>query len=438
MFIEERTEKKMLVRVASVLFLLYFLFSVDRGNIGFAALQMNKALGLSAEVFGFGSGLFTLGYLLFQVPNAEWLRRVGASRGFAIIGCAWGLVSTSTAFVPDQFWFLLNRFALGVSEAGFHAFVIYYINRMFPSRIRGFAVGLAFVAVPISMVVASPLSGVLLNWQLGAMHGWQSLFIIEGIPSIVLGLLCLKLIPDSPSQIRFLSPDERTWLERDLGGASQQHKERGSMHGLKDAIGDPSIWALGFVLFTLVLSVNVMMIWMPQMIRQTSGAGNVQVGILNSVPWIAFGVGCVLVSRLSDRARNRMNPLRMSVAVAAIGFVIAAAAQDSQPLIGFSGFLLGAFGAGAAQAVFWTLTMQLVSGPSAATAYAVITLLGNGSGVFAHPLIGKLHDATGSFAGVVWVLAGFYIAAIATIYFIARRNGATADSAALANAVVHR
>jgi ACS family tartrate transporter-like MFS transporter len=281
------------------------------------------------------------------------------------------------------------------------------------------------------MIVASPLSGALLNWQRGGLQGWQWLFVIEGIPSVIVGLLCLRLIPNSSSQMRFLSPEERAWLDGELKGDAPA-KDSSSVHSLGGVLRDPLVWALGFILFTTVFAANVMLVWMPQMIKQMSGAGNVAVGLLNSIPWIALGTGCVMMSRLSDKVPNRMTPLRPSLAVAALGFILAAVLQDTQPMFGFVGLMVGAFGVGAAQGVFWALAMQLIRGPAAATAYAVITLLGNGSGVFAHPLIGKLHDATGSFASVAWALAAFNVGAIAMGYFIARHTAANSSNAGVA------
>ncbi len=417
-----RVERKLLLRIASLVFLLYFSFAIDRGNIGFAALQMNAALGLSAEVFGFGSGLFTLAYLLFQAPNAEMLRRLGPRRGFALVACGWGLVSTSTAFVPDQTWFLVNRFALGVSEAGFHAFIIYYISTIFPQRICGFAVGISFVAVPFSMIVASPLSGVLLDVEWGTFAGWQSLFIIEGVPSILLGLLCLKLVPDTVRDMRFLSPAERSWLEQELGEMETRSAQASLGANIVRVLANPVVWALGLVLLTMVLAVNVMTIWMPLMIRQVSGAGNLTVGVLNSLPWIAFSIGCVLASRMSDKASNRATPLRASVALATVGFLVCAALQEVNTPFAFAMFLLACVGAGGAQGSFWALAMSLMSGVTAAAAFAMITVIGNGSGVIAHPLIGRMHDATGSFSGVVWTLAAFYVAAFGVLHWIVRRR----------------
>jgi ACS family tartrate transporter-like MFS transporter len=424
--IGKRVERKLIFRVATLVFLLYFSFAIDRGNIGFAALQMNAQLGLSAQAFGWGSGLFTLAYLLFQAPNAEWLRRLGARRGCAVVACAWGLVSLSTAFVPDQSWFLLNRFALGVSEAGFHAFVIYYIGTIFPERIRGFAVGISFVAVPLSMIVASPLSGVLLDLSAGALAGWQWLFIIEGIPSVALGLLCLRLVPETVRDMRFLNAQEQAWLAREISGAEPAAAHGGIMGNVRSVIANPLVWALGLVLLSMVLAVNVMTIWMPLMIRQVSGAGNLGVGVLNSLPWAAFSIGCVCASRFSDKAKSRATPLRASVAIATLGFLACATLQQVDVVLAFAAFLIACFGAGGAQGSFWALAMSLVTGALAATAFAMITVIGNGSGVIAHPLIGWLHDATGTFGGVVWTLAAFYVAAFGTLHWIVHRRGGRA------------
>jgi len=419
MSIQARTESKLIARLASVIFLLYFLFSVDRGNIGFAGQQMSAALGMNAAMFGLGSSLFTLSYLLFQVPNAIGLRRIGGGRAFAAIASAWGAISAATALVPSQRWFLVNRFLLGVAEAGFNAFVIYYINQVFPRSVRGFAVGIIFVAVPASMIIVSPLSGLLLNWRFYQLQGWQLMFIIEGLPSIVIGLLCLRLIPDGAARMNFLTIDERNWLDTELR-TGEATLPVSTAQDLWSSFRSPTLWALGFVLFASVFAVNVMLVWMPQMIRQMSDAGNLGVGFLNAIPWLALGCGCLLMSRLSDKVRNRMAPLRSAFAIAALGFVLAGLLQDQHPVFGFAGLTMGAFGIGAAQGLFWVVVMEFVTGRSAAAAYAFIGVLGNGSGVFAHPLIGWLHDVTGSFAGAAWALAGFSAAAIGTIALLAR------------------
>jgi ACS family tartrate transporter-like MFS transporter len=423
--LEASVTRKVMLRVAPMLSLLYLLFSVDRGNVGFAGLQMRQALGLSAEAFGIGSGLFTFGYLLFQVPNAVWLRRLGGGAGFAAIACAWGALSTLTAFVPNEHWFFANRFLLGVSEAGFNAFVIYYIQQWFPRNVRGFAIGLTLVAVPISIVIASPLSGWVLNLHWRGLSGWQAMFIVEGVPSLIVGLLCLKLVPRNVSDMHFLSEEERSWLRDDLNIAGQP-AQLGIAKGSAAALTNPTVWALGFILFTTTFAANVMLIWMPQMIQQVSRADNVAVGLINCIPWIALGLGLVVMGRYSDKAASRMTPLVLSLGIAALGFVLAATLQGPRPYLGFCGFTLGAFGVGAAQGVFWALTVELMRGAGASTAYAVIGVLGNGSGLFAHPLIGRLRDVTGSFSGVAWALAAFNLAAVVIALLLARKLGGAA------------
>jgi len=296
-------------------------------------------------------------------------------------------------------------------------------NRRHPPRARGAAVGLTFVAVPVSMIVASPLSGYLLTVEVGALAGWQSLFVIEGVPSIMLGLLSLWLIPDSAGEIRFLSDAERTWLLRELGAGTVPAHQQSVWRNMRAAVMNPLVWGLGFVLLTMILAVNVMTIWMPLMIRQVSGAGAVAVGVINSLPWIAFSIGCVVASRISDRVRNRAAPLRIAVAIATVGFLATAALQAVDAMFAFGVFLLACVGAGGAQSVFWTLAMQLVTGPGAATAFAVITVIGSGSGVLAHPLIGRMYDSTGTFGGVVWMLAVSYVVAFAILHWIVRHGG---------------
>jgi MFS family permease len=314
----------------------------------------------------------------------------------------------------------VNRFALGLSEAGFHAFIIYYISTIFPQRIRCFAVGISFVAVPFSMIVASPLSGILLNVRIGSLAGWQSLFLVEGIPSLVLGVLCLRLIPDTAREIRFLSSAEFAWLQSELKIAENPKTHPSLTQNIREVLSNPVVWGLGLILLTMVLAVNVMTIWMPLMIRQVSGAGNIAVGILNSLPWTAFAIGCVIASRMTDKMKDRATPLRGSVALATLGFLLCAGLQDTNAPLAFAMFLVACVGAGGAQGSFWAVTMSLMTGVTATTSFAMITVISNGAGVFAHPLIGRMHDATGSFGGVVWTLAAAYVGAFAILHWIVR------------------
>jgi len=250
------------------------------------------------------------------------------------------------------------------------------------------------------------------------------LFLVEGLPPILLGLLAVNLLPRGGDDIQFLSAEERDWLRRELR-ADVLVPEYSAVQGLKSALRNPRVWNLGYLLFTTTFIVNVMLIWMPQIIRQMSHQSNTGVGLLNSLPWVSLGIGIVLMSKLSDKVANRVSVLSPSLAVSALGFLLAAALQNTNPSLAFVGLLVAAFGGGAAQGAFWAITMDLINGPSAAAAYAIITVLGNGSGVFAHPLIGKLHDVTGSFGAVAWALAAFNVVAIAVAYRMARRSPAS-------------
>lgn len=404
-----RVRRRLMMRVVLLLFALYALFSLDRGNVGLAALRMNADLGLSAQTYGLGASLFTLAYLLFQVPATTTMRRLGASRGLAIVACAWGAASMANAFVWNANSFLVVRTLLGIGEAGFSAFVVYYIGQTFPRSMRGFALSATLVAVPITLMIASPLSVLLLEWNHSGLRGWQWLFVIEGAPTIILGLLCLRFIPDDPERMRFLSKEERRWLTDDLAAhaAAAPTTQLGSS---VDALRNGTVWMLGLTLFAIVLGTNTLLFWMPQMIAQVSKAGVVQVGWLNAVPWFAFALGMLVMGRLSDRIVNRITVLSVSMLIAAAGFVVGAI--SAQPVSSFAGLLIGAFGVGASMSLFWTVPMEMFGGAGMAGAIAVVNVIGNSSGVVAHGLIGWMRDHTGGFGTTLLSLAGVLVAAV--------------------------
>jgi MFS transporter, ACS family, tartrate transporter len=413
-----RVTRKLLWRLGPIILLLYLFFAVDRGNIGFAGAQIRSAIGISAETFGIGSALFTAAFLLFQIPSAEWLRKLGGGTAFALVGCSWGVISAATAFVGGPVSFFANRFLLGAAEAGVTAFIVAYISAIFPRSVQGAAVGLILLAVPLAMIASSPLSGVLLNVTAGGLQGWQTMFLAEGIPSVILGLLCMFLVPKRVQDIRFLSVEERQWLEQQLASRTGPGAQLSGPRATAAALASLNVWCLGFVLFANIFAVNVMLVWMPQMIRQFV-QGNVLVGWLNTLPWVALGSGLFIISRLSDRLPSRFGALIPAMITAMTGFMIAAFVQQ-HPSLSLLFFCLGAFGTGAAQGVFWPLVAEILPPAYRATAFAVIGVIGNGSGLFAHPLIGRLLDLNGSFATVTWALAGFNLAAAIVALFIIR------------------
>jgi MFS transporter, ACS family, tartrate transporter len=415
-----RVGRKLLVRVGSLLFLLYACFALDRGNVGFAALEMNRAIGISASIFGLGASLFTLFYLLFQVPNTMLLRRLGPRHGFAVLAIAWGIVSSSSALIWNAGSFISLRILLGCVEAGFHAYLVYYISQIFPRRTRSLAIGLAMSAVPLSQIVAAPISGALLNMDAG-LHGWQWLFIIEGLPALLLGVACLRLLPDAPRSAYFLSPDERSWLEREQATPEQASAHGGAVGSVRDVIWNPLVWALGFVLFANVLGTNTLLLWMPQLLKELSGAGNLEVGLLSMFPWASLAVGMLVLARLADRLASPLPILCLGFLLSCIGFALCASPQLS---VSFIGLLLAAFGIGAAQSLIWAFAMRTVTGLASATAYSLITVIGNGSGVFAHAIIGWARDTSGSFVGVVIAISACMLLAIGVLVAIAMRRTA--------------
>jgi len=416
---EQRVGRKLILRIGGLLFLLYACFSLDRGNVGFAALEMNHDIGISEQIFGLGASLFTLCYLVFQVPNTMLLRRLGPNRGFALLAIAWGLVTSSSALILNTGSFIGFRILLGCVEAGFHAYLVYYISQIFPRRTRGLAVGMAMSAVPLSQIVAAPISGALLNIDSG-LQGWQWLFIIEGLPAVLLGFVCFQLIPNTPHGARFLAADERAWLEREQHEPEQNSRHGGSVSSIRQVLWNPLIWGLGFVLFANVLGTNTFLFWMPQLIKEVSRAGYLEVGLLSMLPWASFAAGMLLLARLADSLASPLQILCLGFILSGIGFAFSSSPQASLAIVGL---LLAAFGIGSAQSLIWAFTMRTVTGPASASAYGLITVLGNGSGVLAHTIIGWARDATGSFAGVVIAISVCMLLAIGVLLAIGWRKG---------------
>jgi ACS family tartrate transporter-like MFS transporter len=304
---------------------------------------------------------------------------------------------------------------LGAVEAGFHAYLVYYIALMFPRRSRGLAIGLAMSAVPLSQIFAAPLSGALLNVNDG-LQGWQWLFVIEGVPSALLGFICLFLLPDAPGTAGFLTPDERAWLERDQAAPVRISTAGGSVISVRDVVWNPLVWGLGFVLFSNILGTNTFLFWMPQLIKQVSGAGNLEVGLLSMFPWATFAAGMLMLARVADRLASPLPILCLGFAMSCIGFALSASPQLP---VSFTGLLVAAFGIGSAQSLIWAFAMRTVTGPASATAYSLITVIGNGSGVFAHAFIGWARDTTGSFVGVVIAMSVCMLLAVGVLLAIA-------------------
>jgi ACS family tartrate transporter-like MFS transporter len=394
-------------RILPFMFLLYIVSYLDRINVGFAALQLNTDLGFSASVFGFGSGIFFLGYFLFEIPSNLILQKVGARRWIARILVTWGLISSSMLFVRGEFSFYALRFLLGVAEAGFFPGMILYLTYWYPIEERGRTVATFMTATAIAGVVGAPVSGVLLRMSgVAGMSGWQWLFLLEGLPAIVLGFVTLAVLPDGPQHAKWLTADEKQWIEERL--LSERERLRSvSHHTIAQALASGRIWLLSAVYFALVMSFYGVNFWLPQIVQALSGMNDIMVGILTTVPYLAAAVGMVYAGRHSDRTQERQWHAVSAALLGAVGLVAAAYAHGAPA--GLTALSIAAVGIWSMLGPFWAMSSSFLSGTAAAAGIALINSVGNLGGFAGPYLVGAVRDRTHSFEGGMLLLALFLI-----------------------------
>jgi ACS family tartrate transporter-like MFS transporter len=406
---EALTHRKVARRLIPFLILCYFVAYLDRVNLGFAALDMNKALGFSATVFGWGAGIFFAGYFLLEVPSNIMLERVGARLWIARIMITWGIVSGAMAFVSGPVSFLLVRFVLGAAEAGFFPGVILYLTYWFPAAERAKIAGLFMAAIPLSSVIGAPVSG----WILGAMNGtaglagWQWLFILEALPSVVLGIVVLFYLTDGPDKATWLTAEERTGLIQKLEGERRQREARHSF-SLREALLHPQILAFGLIYLGVVTSLYGIGYWMPQIIK-AFGLTNLQTGFVTAIPFLVGLIAMIVISRHSDRTMERVWHIAGPAFLGGVGFLWAAYTTD--PVLGMVALTVASVGIFAALPTFWTLPTAMLSGTAAAAGIAFINSIGNLGGFIGPYAIGWVKDETGSYAMGMVVLACFLFGA---------------------------
>jgi ACS family tartrate transporter-like MFS transporter len=408
LMLEKRVIAKVTRRLVPFLMLLYFFAFLDRVNVGFAALTMNKAIGLTAYTFGWGAGIFFIGYFLFEVPSNIILDKVGARVWIARIMITWGLISAGTALVTGSVSFMLVRFFLGVAEAGFFPGVILYLTYWFPARYRGRVIALFFAANPISTALGSPISGLILGLDgLLGLAGWQWLFVIEGIPSVLLGFVTLRYLTDRPGEADWLSSEERDWLVSEL---TQERAEREARYkyNLWQALTNGYVLILGFVYFALVTANNGLVLWQPQIIK-TLGLTNLQVGFVNAIPFIIGVIAMIVWGRHADQHREYRMHFALACAVACAGLVLAASTGNSVwAIVGLSVAALGGYGA---LPTFWPLPTAFLSGTAAAGGIALVNSIGNLGGFAGPYILGWLRDTTKGFTAGLYFLAASALAA---------------------------
>jgi ACS family tartrate transporter-like MFS transporter len=401
--IERVTIGKVMKRLIPFLCFCYFIAYLDRVNVGFAALQMNGALGLDAGMFGFGAGLFFIAYFLLEVPSNIALEKFGARKWIARIMITWGVISAAFAFIPHisratglsvEYTFYLLRFLLGMAEAGFFPGVIFYITLWFPSVYRARIVSLFMLAIPFSSIVGAPLSGALLNLTGAGLDGWQWLFIVEGVPACVVALIVLVYLPDRPSEAAWLAPKERDWLEARLA-AERQHKERSAGHfGFFRSISDPRVLALALVYFCLNAGSYGVSYFLPTIVKGF-GLTNFMTGVVSALPFVFGAFGMVLLSRHSDKTMERRGHVAIALTMAALGIGLSGFVDD--PVLKMALLCFAQIGVSAVPPMFWPIPSSFLTGASAAAGIAAINSLGNLSGFGGPFLMGWLKNTTGSF-----------------------------------------
>jgi MFS transporter, ACS family, tartrate transporter len=396
-------------RLIPFAFLCYVVAYVDRVNVGFAAQALQRDLNLSDTAYGFGAGLFFLGYCLFEVPSNLILERVGARRWIARIMIVWGFVSMATMFVTGQKSFYAARVLLGLAEAGFFPGFVLYLTYWIPAADRARTNALFMMAAPVSIIVGAPVSEalLLLNGRFG-LHGWQWLFLVEGIPAVILGILALRVLTDRPEQATWLPEADRAWLTRTMNEEHAQRTHVGHV-SLRRTLSSGRLWLLCAVYFLNTSVTYGIFLWLPKMLREASGATGFNLSTMTAIPFTAALVAMVLVGRHSDKTGERKFHVAACALTAAAGLLLAVASQHSIWLLVLS-FTLSQMGQRSVMSVFWAIPPIFLSGTGAAAGIALINALGNLGGWAGPSMMGWLRDATGGYVGGLLVLTVVLVA----------------------------
>lgn len=424
--VEKNTLKKVTRRLIPFLVLLYFVNYLDRVNIAFAGPNgMNDELGMSAETFGFASGIFFLGYLLLEVPSNIALHRFGGRRWLARIMLSWGIASAAIAFVPNTQTLIVLRFLLGVAEAGFFPGIILYLTFWFPERQRSRAVSLFMMAVPVSTAVGSTISSLIIDWGHGwfGLAGWRVMFLAEGLPAVVLGVVCWFYLTDRPGAANWLQADEKRWLETTLEQERTLAEDRGHWP-LKKALLHPRILALAFIYFGITYGLYAVGFFLPTIVagfQQEYGVhlDVIQRGLVTAIPYAVAAIVMVPWARHSDRTGERV----WHVAIPAIvgGVSIPAALYMTNVYLAMLAVTMCTCAVMCALPVFWSLPSAFLTGAAAAGGIALINSLGNLSGFGGPYVTGWLTDLTGNSRVALWVVGTLSLAAAALVVALGSR-----------------
>lgn len=400
--------RKVSLRLIPFLFICYAAAYLDRVNVGFAKLQMMDELQFSDAIYGLGAGMFFVGYIIFEVPSNVILQKVGARWWIARIMITWALISAAMALVtsPGMFYFL--RFLLGVAEAGFIPGILFYLTQWFPARRRGRVFALFLAAIPVASIFGGPLSG----WILQTLHGtnglsgWQWMFIVEAIPSLILGIAVILYLDNSYRSAKWLDEREKFVIETSL--AADETDNGHSVADLGAAFRSKQVWLLSGIYFCIALGIYVISFWLPTIIKKSGVESTLTIGLLTAIPYTVAVIVMVANSSHADRTGERRWHTVIPCLATAAGLLITGAFADNS-VIALLGLVIAAAGVSTAQAAFWSLPTAFLSGVAAAAGIALINSLGNVSGMVSTSVVGWLSQTTGSTTSSLYAIAALLV-----------------------------
>ena len=403
--IRHRTMAKVTRRLIPIMIAMFCANFIDRVNISFAALQMNRDLNLTPEIYGFAAGILFISYTACEIPSNLILARVGARIWLARIMVTWGLIAAANALVTDRYSLYGMRFLLGAAEAGFFPGLMVYLSAWFPANERGRAVTLFMLGNPISVIFGAPLSTAILSMDgLWGIAGWQYLMVFEGLPAVILGVVAYFYLTDTPADATWLHPDEREWLANTIAAENRVVAGRGPRGVAAVFVHGPTLM-LAASKFCVLLSFFGITLWLPQIVRGFGNLTNFEIGCITALPYIGSAIGSVAVGRSSDKRGERAWHIAIPSLIGALGFL--AATLTGNPYVAMAGLCVAATGLWICNTVVWALPPSILTGAAAAAGFAYINTIGNLGGFFGPYFTGWIRATTGSFSLALAMMGGF-------------------------------
>lgn len=404
---EDSIYAKVTLRLLPFLFLCYVAAYLDRVNVGFAKLSMLNDLQFSETVYGLGAGIFFIGYFLFEVPSNIIMHRVGARVWIARIMITWSILSAATMFVTTPTAFYVIRFLLGVAEAGFFPGIVLYLTYWFPTSRRSRMNALFMIGIPVAGVVGGPLSGWIMNHFAGwnGWHGWQWLFLIEAIPSLALGIMCLFFLPNSIRSAKWLSESEKAILETNIAADAGSVEKS---HSLSSVFTNPKVWLMAAIYFCCMMGLYGISFYLPTLVKASGVKDALDVGLLTAVPYTCGIIATLLVARSADRTGERRWHFAIASALGGLGLFLSTVWGDNV-VLALCALSLGTAGMLSTMPIFWTYPAAILSGVAVAAGIGLINSVGNLAGFVSPFIVGWLKDVTGSTNTGMYFVAGALI-----------------------------